>query len=121
MQVSRLAIAALSLAAFAADNGSLTGKWQLHTVAQGNERSYVCTFNQSEQSLSGTCDTQERTVQISGKIAGKKVTWTYKSEYNGSPLTVIFKGTIDSAAKITGTVLAEEYNVEGEFVATAAR
>lgn len=110
----------LSLA-LAANGESISGKWQVQTVAQGNERSYVCTLTQDAQALSGSCITGERTVQLSGKVDGKKVTWTYKSEYNGSPLTVVFKGAIGSPTKMAGTVLAEEFNVEGEFVATAAK
>jgi hypothetical protein len=110
----------LSLA-LAANGESISGKWQVHTVAQGNERHYTCTINQEAQALSGTCNTGERTVQLAGKVDGKKVTWTYKSEYNGSPLTVVFKGAIESPTKMAGTVLAEEFNVEGDFTATAAK
>jgi hypothetical protein len=60
-------------------------------------------------------------VNISGKVDEKKITWMYKSEYNGSPITVNYKGTLDSTTKITGTVNVEEYGAEGEFTATQSK
>jgi hypothetical protein len=56
-------------------------------------------------------------VQISGKVDGKSVTWSYKGQYG----TVSFKGTLDPSTKIAGTVRAEDYGVEGEFVATQSK
>jgi hypothetical protein len=105
----------------AADNTSLTGKWQLHTSAAGHESDYTCTFTQKNDDLTGTCSPPPGTVQISGKVTGKKVTWTYKSEHDGSPLTVTFNGSVDSTNKIIGSVIAVEFGVEGEFTATPSK
>jgi hypothetical protein len=58
---------------------------------------------------------------VFGKMDEKNVTWKYQSEYNGSPLTVTFKGTLDSATKITGRVAVEEFGIEGEFTATQSK
>jgi hypothetical protein len=113
-----LLLVSASVAAFAADADSLTGKWQIHTSAAGNESNYPCTFTQKNNDLTGSCSPERGAVQISGKVEGKKATWTYKSDYNGSPLTVTFKGTFDSTGKIAGSVVAEEFGVEGEFTAT---
>lgn len=44
----------------------------------------------------------------------------YKSEYNGSPLTVKYDGALQSN-KITGTVNVEEYGVDGDFTATLSK
>ena len=109
------------MVALAADNASLSGKWRIHTSAAGSESDQSCTFAQKDNDLTGNCNTNRGTVQISEKIDEKKVTWTYKSEYNGSPLTVTFKGTLESTTKITGTVRAEEFGVEGEFTATQSK
>ena len=57
----------------------------------------------------------------SGKVDGKAVAFTFKSEYNGAPLTVEYKGTLESASKIVGTVNVVEYGVGGEFTATQAK
>lgn len=119
--LASLLLASAYVAAFAADDAFLTGKWQIHTSAAGRESDYPCTFTQKKNDLIGSCSPERGAVQISGKVDGKKVTWTYRSEYEGSPLTVTFKGTFDSTGKITGSVVAEEFGVEGEFTATRPR
>jgi len=116
--LASLLLASASVAAYAADDASIAGKWQIQTSVAGNESTYPCTFEHKESELTGGCSPELGAVQIKGKVEGKKVTWTYKTEYNGSPLTVTFKGTLDAAGKIAGSVVAEEYGVEGEFTAT---
>jgi len=81
----------------------------------------ACTLTQSESNLTGSCTPEQGTVQISGKVEGKNITWTYKSTYDGSPLTVTFKGRADSTGKMSGSVVAEEYGAEGVFTATQAK
>jgi hypothetical protein len=114
-------LASAAVLAPAADNPSLTGNWQVHTSAAGNESDQACIFAQKDHDLTGSCNTNRGTVQISGKVDEKKVTWMYKSDYNGSPLTVTFNGTLNSTTKITGSVRAEEFGVEGEFSATLSK
>ena|SRR5215471_3753044 len=107
--------------AHAADTPSLSGKWQVHLSIAGNESDQTCTLTQKENDLTGSCVTTRGTVQISGKIDGKKVAWVYKSEYEGNPLTINFAGTMDSPTKIAGSVKVEEFSVEGEFTAIPAK
>ena len=114
-------LASAALAAAAADNATFSGKWQVRQSIAGNENSQACTFTQNGNDLSGTCGVEDKTLQISGKVDGKKVTWSYKAEYNGSPLTIKYTGTIDPENKIIGTVLVEEFTVEGEFTATQTK
>jgi hypothetical protein len=113
----------LAAAAFtaAADDGALNGKWQLHQSIAGNDSDQACTFTQNGNVLSGTCNSAEvGTVKINGKVDDKKVSWMYKSEYNGSPLTMKYDGALESN-KITGTVSVEEYGVDGDFTATLSK
>lgn len=115
-------MASTSLYAFAADGASASGKWNIHSNIAGNESDSVCTLTQKDADLSGTCKTDNGESQAAGKVDGTKVTWSYKSEYNGSPLTVKYTGTLDSAAgKITGSVNVEEFGVDGDFTATLAK
>jgi hypothetical protein len=105
----------------AAGDGALSGKWQLHQSIAGNDSDQACTFTQTGHELSGTCNGSELgTVQITGKVDNKKVNWMYKSEYNGSPLTMKYDGALESN-KITGTVNVEEYGVDGDFTATLSK
>ncbi len=116
-----LASSATIAIATAADAPSLTGDWKVHISIVGNDSDMTCTFAQKEKDLTGSCKTDNGTVNITGSIDDKKVNWTYKSEYNGGPITLDYAGTIESAEKITGSVKVEEYSVEGDFTATVSK
>ena len=107
--------------AFAADAPSITGKWQVHNSISGNESDQVCTFSQKDAAISGSCTSERGTVEVTGKVDGNKITWSYKSEYEGTPLTVNYQGVIDAAAKISGSVSVPEFSADGDFTATPAK
>jgi hypothetical protein len=115
-----LAVLCATPIAFAAEEPSASGRWQVRSMIAGNASEVKCTFTQKAAELSGTCDSAERgSMSISGAVDGKKVTWSFKSEYNGTPLTVKYEGTLEPG-RITGTVAVPEFFVEGEFTATPA-
>jgi hypothetical protein len=116
-----LLLASTAALAVAADPGAFSGKWQVSQSIAGNENTQTCTFAQNGNDLSGSCGSEQGTIQISGKVDDKKVTWSFKTEYNGSPLTVSYAGTIDAQNKITGTVTVEEFSVSGDFSAIQAK
>jgi len=107
--------------AFAADNSSLAGKWEVYTSIAGNDSNMVCTLDQKESAVTGVCATERGNVDITGKIDGGKITWSYKSEYQGMPLTVQYAGAMASATQIKGTVDVPELGVSGEFTANQAK
>jgi hypothetical protein len=102
------------------DTPSLTGKWAIHTSINGNESDQVCTIEQKGPDLTGNCSSDQGSGSITGKVDAKKVTWTYKSTYNGNPLTAIYNGTIETA-KITGGISVVEFGVDGSFAATPSK
>ncbi|MBS1827496.1 MAG: hypothetical protein JST93_19430 [Acidobacteria bacterium] len=106
------------IAISASAQDSLSGKWQIQRSAAGRESTQQCTLSQKENALTGECSTDRGAIRISGKVDGKNVTWTYKSDSEGGAVTVVYNGAIESASKITGTVLAVEFSVEGDFTAT---
>lgn len=113
--------ASSALVVTAADEPSATGQWQVHTSIADNESDSACTFTQKGTDLSGTCTGQNGEVKINGKVDGKDVSWTYKSEYNGGPITVTYKGKLQSTGKIGGSVSVEEYGADGDFTATKSQ
>jgi hypothetical protein len=118
MKTLFLAILLTSASAWAApaDNASLSGKWKVHSNIMDNESDIECTFTQKDNDLGGTCATDSGDQPLTGKIDGPKITWSYKSEYQGTPLTVKYKGTLDSAAtKLSGTVSVDPFGVDGDF------
>jgi hypothetical protein len=109
-------LASASALAARADNASLSGKWKIHINVQGNESDAVCGFTQKDNDLGGSCATENGDRPLAGKVDGQKIAWSYDSEYEGSPLTVKFSGTIDSAAtKLAGSVSVEQFGVDGDF------
>ena len=118
---SFLVAVASAMSARAADSPSVSGKWQVHSSIAGNESDIACTFTQKDEALTGSCTSDKGTFEIIGKIDGKKVNWSYKSEYNGTPLTVKYDGSLDSATEMKGSVDVPEFNASGDFTAKQSK
>ena len=99
-------------------DSSLSGKWSVHSSIAGNDSDSDCTFVQAGTDLTGTCSASGSEAKLTGKVDGPKISWQYDFQYNGSPLTMKFSGTLDSG-KVTGQVTVAQYGVGGDF--TAAR
>jgi hypothetical protein len=105
----------------AGDGPSLSGTWQIHNNIAGNESDRACTFVQNGDNLTGSCPSERGEVKLNGQVKGKTVSWSYRSEYEGSPITVKYEGTLQSETKITGTVNVAEYGADGDFTATLSK
>lgn len=121
--MKKLAVTILLASAFAfahaQDAASLTGKWSIHSSVAGNDMNSTCTFALAGNDLSGTCLGPQGEVKLTGKVDGKKATWSYQIDYNGSPLTMKFDAALD-AGKLTGTVAVDPFGVNGEMTGTPA-
>lgn len=106
---------------FAAGAPSLTGDWTIHNSIAGNENDQACKFVQTETKLTGSCKTEDKEVQITGSVDGNKVTWKYDSDYNGSPLTLIYTATLDDSGKFAGSVEVQPFGVTGDFTAAPVK
>ena len=114
-------LAVSSLPALAADTASVSGKWKIHSNIEGNESDVVCSLTQAGDAVSGTCYSSEmKETQASGKVEAGKTSWSYQSEYNGSPITVKYTAKLNIVdGKFSGTVSVDPYGVDGDFTATA--
>ncbi len=102
------------------DDHSLSGTWEVHNQSAGGSK-MSCTISQKGSELTGTCTAAGRPdVKIVGSVEGNKVGWVINSEYNGSPLTMKYEGTVDRDSKITGTMTIVEFLISGDFDATRA-
>jgi hypothetical protein len=115
-----LLVSAITLAT-AADNASVSGKWQVHSSIAGTESDSTCTFTQKDNDLTGTCTGDQGSKDLTGKVDGKKITWSYKGEYQGTPLTVQFEGTLSADDQMAGSTTVPEFSVSGDFTATKAK
>jgi hypothetical protein len=118
--LSFLAVSTATLSS-AVDAPSITGNWKIHTSISGNESDIACALTQKEDVISGKCTSDRGEIEMTGKATGQKISMSYKSEYNGTPLTVVYEGTLDEAAGIKGSVNVPEFGVGGDFTATKSK
>jgi len=104
----------------APDKLPFDGKWKVHSEIAGSVNDQNCTFIQKDTQLTGKCVTEQGEVQIGGIVEGKKVSWSYNSDYNGTPLTVKYTGTLDSGS-ISGDTNVDPFGVSGIFTATRSK
>ncbi len=121
MKTIALPLFLLSTMAFAqSDNVSIAGKWTLHSSIAGNDSDWNCTFDQKGADLSGTCTSAEAAPKLTGKVDGKKVSWSYPITYEGADYTLTYTGTLD-ADKIKGEVAVDPAGVTGDFTAAQTK
>jgi len=114
-------LALVAIPSAAADGPSVAGTWKVHNSIVGNESDQDCSFTQQGKDISGTCSLEQGTAKVTGKVTDAKITWQYDTEYNGSPLTLVYTGTMDKDSKITGTVEVQPMSVNGDFTATPSK
>jgi hypothetical protein len=123
MRILLLSFLAVSTAALSSadDGASINGNWKIHTSIAGNESDIACALTQKESAVTGKCTSERGDVEMTGKITGQKVSLSYKSEYNGTPLTVVYEGTLEATAGMKGSVSVPEFGVAGDFTATQSK
>jgi hypothetical protein len=107
-----LVLVATAATAFAADP---SGTWNVDGSVYGNAVKYACTIKQDGEKLTGTATLEGKDRPLTGTVKDNTVTWTFQVEYNGSPLDLVFTGTMDSDTDIKGKIAV--MGVEGEFTA----
>jgi hypothetical protein len=116
-----LAFALAAIAARGAEDVSVAGEWRIRRSAAGAQSTQTCTLTRAGEEIGGSCSADRGPVKVTGKVEGRKVTWTYQTERDGGPLTVIYRGVIESPDTIKGSVSAVEYGIDGEFTATRVK
>jgi enterochelin esterase family protein len=94
----------------------LTGKWKLNIAIQGRTFDQDCAFVQKENVLAGICKGDQGETKIDGSVDGKRVTWSCQADFNGTPVTLKFDGTL-ADSKISGTVMVDPIAASGDFTA----
>jgi catechol 2,3-dioxygenase-like lactoylglutathione lyase family enzyme len=115
-----LAISAFLLASSAYAAPNLTGQWTIHQSIAGNESDQPCNLVAAGNKITGSCKPQDKELPVTGTVDGNKVTWQYQSEYNGSPLTLVYTATLGDSSKIAGTVEVKEFGITGDFTAVTS-
>lgn len=111
----------LAASAFGAGT-NMTGQWTIHQNIANNESDQECTFVQTDNNITGTCKSMEgKDLAVTGSVDGSKVSWKFDSEYNGTPLTLVYTATVDDSGKVAGNVDVQPFNVSGDFTAVPSK
>jgi hypothetical protein len=105
----------------AADSPSLSGDWKIQNSIAGNESEMACTLVQQDNKLTGKCTSENGSVDLAGKVDGKKVTFSFKVDHQGTGYTLEYEGVVDPATGIKGTVNVAEAGASGDFTAVLAK
>ena len=118
---SLIAIALVALGApGVAAAGDFSGTW-LVNGSFGPTFSYklVCVLKTQRQDIWGSCATiQEKTKPTTGYTSGNKMTFRYRTDFNGSGVKLVYHGEIQPDGTVKGKVNSTG-NSEGVFEARA--
>ena len=114
-----LALLAALHAANPAD--SLSGTWQVTGDVMGNPLDQSCTLKQAGATLSGSCVGRTgEALELTGEVRDGKVVFRYKSDYQGTALTIVYTATSVTAKQLKGTVDVQPMGITGTFSAAPA-
>ena len=100
----------------------VSGVWKVDGKVADSAVNATCTLKRSKTAISGNCNlsvgnTADQTLDIKGEIKDKQVTWTYQLDYEGTPYTLTYTGTLDSATSIKGSIAVDPSDSKGDFTA----
>lgn len=97
-----------------------SGTWKVVGDVQGVPVNLTCTLAVADNKVSGACvDDNSKSHPVTGELKDKVVSWSFNSEYEGSPITVNLAGTVDATSgKMSGTIAVDPMQVDGQFSAT---
>jgi len=118
--VKRLLIAAaMAVAPIAASAADLSGDWTVNGSFKDMGVSYTlaCTFAvDGSGKLSGPCKSDTGDVAATGTTDGTAIEFAYDTTYNGGPVHLDYKGTVQSDGSLSGTI--DTGGPQGAFTAT---
>ena len=109
-------LAFFSLLQIPASAPTMTGKWDVQRQVEGRVGKSVCTFEQQEKALTGTCTFAGKEVPVNGAIDGDTVTWKQAVNVEGAT-SLTYTAPLRSE-KLSGNVAVEPLGVTGYFTAT---
>ena len=83
----------------------VTGKWLFNVTTDAGTGTPTVTLKQQGDSLTGHYSSQTLgEADLKGIVKDKKITFTFRIELQGTPLTVNYAGTVESNDAMKGTV-----------------
>jgi hypothetical protein len=98
--------------------GAITsGVWTISGDIQGYPLHETCSLTVQNKVLSGSCKGEGKAYDVTGTTDGGYVTFKHGGEYNGSPLTMTYSGTVSDQGLLRGSVDVDPMNASGNFTA----
>jgi hypothetical protein len=110
--VALVGVMLLSLTLWAAD---ISGTWSAAVQLDAGSGTATFVLKQNGETLSGTYSGALGTANVTGTIKGSAVEWSFENADAGK---CVYKGTLEGASKITGSV---EYGQLGKGAFTAEK
>jgi hypothetical protein len=108
----------LTAAQLSAPSDPITGKWQLKGDVAGNPINTICDFTQTGTAITGICTGSDgRPQPITGDVKGDSVTFKHGGDYQGTELTIIYAGKLETPKQLKGTILVKPFDADGSFTA----
>jgi hypothetical protein len=102
---SAIAVVPATLSAQAEVKIDVTGKWVFNVTTDAGTGTPTVTLKQQGDSLTGHYSSQTLgEADLKGTVKDKKITFTFRIELQGTPLTVNYTGTVESNDAMKGTV-----------------
>jgi hypothetical protein len=99
---------------------SVSGTWQFRGDVMGNPLNHVCTIQQNGTELSGSCTLDGKPYDLTGEAKDGTITFRHGGDHQGTPLTIVYSGKLESPKEIGGTLTVQPYGVGGTFTAVPA-
>jgi len=105
LTVSTVALLPSTSVAQAEKRADLTGKWVFSVNTDGGTGTPTVTLKQQGDSLTGHYSSQLLgEVDLKGSVKDQKFSFTFRTEVQGTALTVTYSGTVESKDSLKGTV-----------------
>jgi hypothetical protein len=115
-----LTLAAVVSVALSAQGGKvdLTGAWAFETMTEAGPGTPSVTLKQDGDKLTGHYSSQTLgEADLTGTVTGNQFTFAFNADLQGQAVPVVYKGTIESATSLKGTLDVAGGMAGGTFTA----
>jgi len=111
-----LLLASAPALAVAGDNPSVNGKWQVRMTIGTYEMVQVCSLTQAGSDLSVRCAGGMGSGTFSGKVHGRKISWSLSSNGAAASMNQVFQAELVSPTRFEGTVTITPLGAAGDLL-----
>jgi hypothetical protein len=100
-----------------------SGTWKVTGDVQGVSVAMTCLLTLgADQTITGNCTDNAGSSTaphpVTGTVKDHTLSWSFNSDYQGSPITVGLTGTVDATGgKMAGTIAVDPMSADGDFTA----